>query len=87
MKAGITQLSWTLLAFAASGLAANTAERPKATLERLRGVLEKWLFEIDDQGRFIEPPEVAAAKGATKPGTDPNAAASKSPPKRERGSE
>ena len=43
--------------------------------KRLRGVLETWIEETDDQGRFPEPPEVAAAKGATKPGGNPNAGA------------
>jgi N-sulfoglucosamine sulfohydrolase len=42
-------------------------------LKRLRAVLEKWIDESDDQGRFPEPPEVAARKGATIPGTNPNA--------------
>lgn len=53
------------------------SEDPKdqAALERLRAVLERWLEESDDQGRFMEPPEVAAAKGATKPGGNPNGGA------------
>ncbi|HXT58360.1 MAG TPA: sulfatase [Pirellulales bacterium] len=68
-------------------LAASKGPADKAALECLRGVLEKWIVETDDLGRIMEPPEVAAAKGATKPSTNPNAAASKSPPKRERGSE
>jgi hypothetical protein len=68
-------------------LAASKDPADQAALERLRRVLEKWIVETDDQGRIMEPPEVAAAKGATKPGTNPNAAASKPPPKRERGSE
>jgi N-sulfoglucosamine sulfohydrolase len=53
---------------------ANLADRPehRSTLERLRGVLEKWMDETRDLGRVPEPPEVAKAKGATKPGTNPN---------------
>jgi arylsulfatase A-like enzyme len=45
-----------------------TSAKPEhqAALKRLRGVLEQWLVESDDQGRFPEPPAVAAAKGATK---------------------
>jgi arylsulfatase A-like enzyme len=41
----------------------------RAVLKRLRGVLEKWVEESDDQGRIPEPPEVAKAKGRTKPGS------------------
>ncbi|HEX8200577.1 MAG TPA: sulfatase [Isosphaeraceae bacterium] len=40
---------------------------------RLRAELERWIADSNDQGRIPEPPEVAAAKGATKPGSDPNA--------------
>ncbi len=47
----------------------------QAVLARLSGVLEKWLVESNDQGRIPEPPEVAAAKGATKRGSNPNAQA------------
>jgi len=52
-----------------------TSEDPKhrATLERLRGVLARWIETTDDQGRFPEPAEVVAARGATRPGSDPNA--------------
>jgi N-sulfoglucosamine sulfohydrolase len=44
-----------------------------AVLLRLRGVLELWIEESADQGRTMESAEVAAAKGATKAGSDPNA--------------
>jgi arylsulfatase A-like enzyme len=54
-------------------LAADPAHR--GTLERLRGVLEKWIEETADQGRTPEPPEVAARKGLTKPGGNPGASA------------
>lgn len=47
----------------------------RAALKRLHGVLEKWIEETNDQGRNLEPPEIAAAKGVTKPGSDPNATA------------
>lgn len=46
----------------------------QAALKKLRGALEKWIVDSDDQGRFPEPPEVAARKGATKaggPGDEP----------------
>lgn len=44
----------------------------EATLKRLRAALEKWIEETNDQGRELEPPELAARKGVTKPGTNPN---------------
>lgn len=47
----------------------------QAALQRLRAVLEKWIEETNDQGRVLEPPEMAAAKGVTKPGSNPNATA------------
>ncbi|MBI5775267.1 MAG: sulfatase [Verrucomicrobia bacterium] len=53
-----------------SNLAASTKPEHQAALKRLRAELEKWLVESDDQGRFPEPPEVTAAKGATKPGAN-----------------
>ncbi len=55
----------------------NLAQAPEhqETLRRLRGVLERWIEESNDQGRTLEPPALAAAKGATKPGSNPNAMA------------
>lgn len=47
-------------------LADSTDPRHQAVLAHLRSVLEKWIVATDDQGRNLEPPEVAAAKGATK---------------------
>jgi arylsulfatase A-like enzyme len=41
-------------------------------LNRLRAVLEKWIDDTNDQGRQLEPPELARRKGVTKPGTNPN---------------
>jgi arylsulfatase A-like enzyme len=52
------------------------------TLKRLRDALEKWIEDSNDQGRTLEPPEVAAAKGATKPGSDPKAHPTESRPKK-----
>ena len=50
----------------------NLAHSPQpdhqAALKRLRAELDQWLIAADDQGRFPEPPEVTARKGATKPG-------------------
>jgi hypothetical protein len=56
-------------------LATSSDPRDRETLERLRGVLERWIEETDDKGRVPEPAAVAAAKGATRPGSDPNAGA------------
>jgi arylsulfatase A-like enzyme len=42
-------------------------------VNRLRSELERWIEESNDQGRIPEPPEVAARKGVTKPGSNPNA--------------
>lgn len=41
-------------------LAASTDPEHRAALGRLRTVLEQWLAETDDQGRFPEPPDVLA---------------------------
>jgi len=53
----------------------NLAQSPahQEIRKRLRAVLEKWIEESNDQGKVFEPPEVARNKGATKPGTNPNA--------------
>ncbi|MHA3770554.1 sulfatase family protein [Verrucomicrobiota bacterium sgz303538] len=52
----------------------NLAAAPehKATLERLRNVLENWITETNDQGREMEPEELVRNQGITKPGTHPN---------------
>jgi N-sulfoglucosamine sulfohydrolase len=39
----------------------------ESVLKELRGSLEKWIVESNDQGRQFEPPEVATAEGRTKP--------------------
>jgi arylsulfatase A-like enzyme len=54
-------------------IANSAAPEHQAALRRLRAVLERWIEETGDQGRTLEPAALAAAKGATKPGTDPNA--------------
>jgi len=45
----------------------------QTTLVRLRGTLEKWITESDDQGRVLESAALVAAKGATKPAGGANA--------------
>lgn len=47
-------------------LAVSSNPEHQAALKRLRGVLEDWIETSKDQGRTLEPPAVAAAKGATK---------------------
>ena len=60
----------------------NLVNSPKpehmAALRRLRAELNRWIETTNDQGRALEPPELAAAKGATKDGTDPNSDAIRS---------
>jgi arylsulfatase A-like enzyme len=47
----------------------------RGTLERLRAALTTWIDETGDQGKTLEPADLAAAKGATRPGSNPNATA------------
>ena len=51
----------------------NLAQSPeyRSTLVRLRGALESWIEETHDEGRELEPAELAARKGMTKEGTNP----------------
>jgi hypothetical protein len=58
-----------------NNLAGSPRPEHKAILRRLRAVLERWIEQSDDRGRALERPEIAAAKGATKPGSNPNATA------------
>lgn len=53
-----------------NNLAGSDKPGDQAALKKLRAELERWLVEADDKGRFPEPPEVTAAKGATKPKAD-----------------
>ncbi len=39
---------------------------------RMRGVLARWIEESNDQGRELEPEDLAARKGVTRPDTNPN---------------
>jgi arylsulfatase A-like enzyme len=54
--------------WAMNNLVKSDKPEHQAALKKLRGALEKWIVESDDQGRFPEPAEVAANQGATKPG-------------------
>ncbi len=47
----------------------NLAKSPEheETLKRMRAAVEKWISDSSDQGKTLEPPEVAAAAGRTKP--------------------
>jgi arylsulfatase A-like enzyme len=60
-------------------LATSDAPEHRSALERLRAELTRWIEETDDQGRFPEPAAVAAAKGATRPDSDPNAGSTQKP--------
>jgi N-sulfoglucosamine sulfohydrolase len=55
------------------------SDKHREVLARLRTVLEQWIEETHDQGRVPEDPAVAARKGLTKPGTEPNAGYSLEP--------
>jgi N-sulfoglucosamine sulfohydrolase len=52
----------------------NLAGSPehKEVIARMRAALTKWIEESNDQGRELEPPDLAARKGVTKQGTKPN---------------
>ena len=52
-------------------LAGSDKPEHQAVLKRLRGVLQKWIEETKDQGRTLEPEELAKNLGRTKPGTKP----------------
>jgi len=58
-----------------NNLVAATKPEHKEALKRLRAALNKWIDETNDQGRVLESPALAAARGATKPGGNPNAEA------------
>jgi arylsulfatase A-like enzyme len=51
----------------------NLAGRPehRATLGRLRAVLDEWIEKSGDQGRTREPPELIRSQGVTRPSTPP----------------
>lgn len=49
----------------------NSPEHQKVLVE-LRGAVDRWIEESNDQGKQLEPLEIALAKGATKADSDPN---------------
>jgi arylsulfatase A-like enzyme len=51
----------------------NLADSPRhgEVLERLRVVLTQWIADTRDQGALLEPPEVVARKGLTRPDAQP----------------
>jgi len=52
----------------------NLADLPdhQTVLHRLRGVLDQWIEETNDQGRTLEPASIVRNKGLTKDGKNPN---------------
>jgi arylsulfatase A-like enzyme len=62
--------------YSMTNLVTSAKPEHQAALQRLRGELDRWIEESNDQGRIPEPPEVTARSGATKP-PDPNAAPKK----------
>jgi arylsulfatase A-like enzyme len=69
--------------YSINNLAASAKPEHQAALKRLRAELDNWIVESDDQGRFPEPPEVTAAKGATKKAaSDPNSPDGEKPKKK-----
>jgi arylsulfatase A-like enzyme/glycerophosphoryl diester phosphodiesterase len=55
---------WSMTNLATSEKAEHVSAR-----KRLRSVLEKWIADTNDQGRDLEPVELARNEGRTKPGT------------------
>jgi len=56
----------------------NLPEHQKLLVE-LRTAVDRWIEESNDQGKQLEPTWLAAAKGATKADSDPNAGSSQKP--------
>ncbi len=48
-------------------LVGSSEPEHRAALKRLRAALDQWLAQTHDAGAVLEPPEVAAAEGRTKP--------------------
>lgn len=48
-------------------LAASTDPQHQAALKRLREAVDRWIEESNDQGRTLEPADLAANEGRTKP--------------------
>ena len=60
----------------------HLARAPERLSIELRSAVDRWIDESNDQGKQLEPPELAAAKGATKADSDPNGGARQKPPSR-----
>jgi hypothetical protein len=56
-----------------------TSPEHQSVLIELRGAVDRWIEESNDQGKQLEPPELAAAKGATKADGDPNKGSTQKP--------
>ncbi|MBI5385298.1 MAG: sulfatase [Verrucomicrobia bacterium] len=54
-----------------ANLAKSTQAEHQAALRRLRAAMERWIEDSHDQGRQLEPADIAARKGATKVDTAP----------------
>lgn len=52
-------------------LAGSDKPEHQAVRKRLRAALERWIKKTKDQGREMEPSELAKNQGRTKPGTRP----------------
>lgn len=52
----------------------NLANSPdhQSVLMEMRAAVDRWIDDSNDQGKQLEPPELAAAKGATKPSSETN---------------
>ncbi len=55
-----------------SNLVGSRQAHHQAALSRLRRALHTWIEESNDQGRVLEPAEIAAAKGVTTKAPDPS---------------
>ena len=55
-----------------NNLSVSAQPEHRAALAQLRLALEKWITDSDDQGRFMESPELAAALGFTRPQPSPD---------------
>lgn len=56
-----------------------TSPEHKSVLLELRAAVDRWIEESNDQGKQLEPVQIALAKGATKPDSDPNKGSTQKP--------
>jgi arylsulfatase A-like enzyme len=59
---------------------ATSPEHQKVLVE-LRTAVDRWIEDSNDQGKQLEPLEIARAKGATRPDSDPNKGSTQKPKK------